>query len=141
MPAFSKSHTHPMWAHLAVGILLAIAAAVWGVQHDVWNSTKLDMFGLTAHGKATLVPNREVAEYDCEFMTMTGQVIQGRLSHSSEPSVFVYLRNNPQVFKVKGSGRGAQVVVGILLILAGWQVRSEERRVGKEGRSRWSPYH
>src|SRR2546428_8017316 len=24
---------------------------------------------------------------------------------------------------------------------AGVQVRSEERRVGKEGRSRWSPYH
>src|SRR5258707_2829673 len=23
----------------------------------------------------------------------------------------------------------------------GWQVRSEERRVGKECRSRWSPYH
>src|SRR2546427_10865181 len=22
-----------------------------------------------------------------------------------------------------------------------WQGRSEERRVGKEGRSRWSPYH
>src|SRR3712207_8796193 len=24
---------------------------------------------------------------------------------------------------------------------AGWQVRSEERRVGKECRSRWPPYH
>ena len=23
----------------------------------------------------------------------------------------------------------------------GWEVRSEERRVGKECRSRWSPYH
>ena len=23
----------------------------------------------------------------------------------------------------------------------GWQERSEERRVGKECRSRWSPYH
>ena len=23
----------------------------------------------------------------------------------------------------------------------GWQMRSEERRVGKECRSRWSPYH
>ena len=22
-----------------------------------------------------------------------------------------------------------------------WQIRSEERRVGKECRSRWSPYH
>src|SRR3989441_1192471 len=24
---------------------------------------------------------------------------------------------------------------------AGWGARSEERRVGKEGRSRWAPYH
>src|SRR3989454_11692888 len=23
----------------------------------------------------------------------------------------------------------------------GWEIRSEERRVGEEGRSRWSPYH
>src|SRR5258707_473866 len=25
--------------------------------------------------------------------------------------------------------------------ISGWFSRSEERRVGKEGRSRWSPYH
>ena len=29
-------------------------------------------------------------------------------------------------------------VAGVLLLLV---VRSEERRVGNEGRSRWSPYH
>ena len=27
------------------------------------------------------------------------------------------------------------------IIVCGWNSRSEERRVGKEGRSRWSPYH
>ena len=31
------------------------------------------------------------------------------------------------------------VVIAILAILAA--IRSEERRVGKECRSRWSPYH
>ena len=28
-----------------------------------------------------------------------------------------------------------------ILPLPGWLMRSEERRVGKECRSRWSPYH
>src|SRR5258708_15376691 len=51
----------------------------------------------------------------------------------------------------KGPGLGCfrfqLVVLVILLILtpigvnAGWPDRSEERRVGKECRSRWSPYH
>ena len=30
--------------------------------------------------------------------------------------------------------------IGVVLIFSVW-VRSEERRVGKECRSRWSPYH
>src|SRR2546422_8025517 len=29
----------------------------------------------------------------------------------------------------------------IVVLMGGWRVRSEERRVGKECRSRWSPYH
>ena len=28
-----------------------------------------------------------------------------------------------------------------LIVRGGWAERSEERRVGKECRSRWSPYH
>ena len=32
-------------------------------------------------------------------------------------------------------------VTCIQRILAEWEARSEERRVGKECRSRWSPYH
>ena len=31
--------------------------------------------------------------------------------------------------------------VPVLVVLEGWGTRSEERRVGKECRSRWSPYH
>src|SRR3989449_3206413 len=41
-------------------------------------------------------------------------------------------------------GRDHQVLLGRLFGLAGHplaEVRSEERRVGKECRSRWSPYH
>ena len=33
------------------------------------------------------------------------------------------------------------LIVGSLLALARTYCRSEERRVGKECRSRWSPYH
>src|SRR5256885_8551449 len=36
------------------------------------------------------------------------------------------------------AGVGAAIVAAPLLL---WLVRSEERRVGKEGRSRWAPYH
>src|SRR6218665_2886707 len=53
------------------------------------------------------------------------------------------------VTEVKGFGsqkghtelyRGAEYVVDFLPKVK-VEVRSEERRVGKEGRSRWSPYH
>ena len=33
------------------------------------------------------------------------------------------------------------LIVGISLFQQGSKIRSEERRVGKECRSRWSPYH
>ena len=33
------------------------------------------------------------------------------------------------------------VVGGALIVVTVWHRRSEERRVGKECRSRWSPYH
>src|SRR5258705_728848 len=48
------------------------------------------------------------------------------------------------------TGRGTPVRGGLpsghaAIAFAGWAavlfIRSEERRVGKEGRSRWSPYH
>ena len=37
--------------------------------------------------------------------------------------------------------KGKKAEIGIAGILAGKEDRSEERRVGKECRSRWSPYH
>src|SRR2546430_1501496 len=38
-------------------------------------------------------------------------------------------------------GREPPQVYGSTQIELAWTVRSEERRVGKECRSRWSPYH
>src|SRR3712207_8236232 len=57
----------------------------------------------------------------------------------------------PTGFGMRVFGRGAGVVFGILKRVTGidllqdlstfFRARSEERRVGKECRSRWSPYH
>lgn len=117
----------PAWSHLVVGILLAVAAGVWGTQYNVLTSIKLDLFGLTAHGKSSLIPNREIAEYTCEFTTGTGAVIRGRVGswapkRGISPEVFVYLPDSPDVYKIKGSGRGTQVTVLVFLILSLWQI-------------------
>src|SRR3990167_2619636 len=39
------------------------------------------------------------------------------------------------------SGFGISIISTSQGIMTGAEARSEERRVGKEGRSRWAPYH
>src|SRR2546430_17078383 len=39
------------------------------------------------------------------------------------------------------AGRTKRITLGTAVIVLPWHDRSEERRVGKECRSRWSPYH
>ena len=49
-----------------------------------------------------------------------------------------------QVAETGGVGKAEKPVTGIVdagLVFFLGQLRSEERRVGKECRSRWSPYH
>src|SRR3989449_5928486 len=62
------------------------------------------------------------------------------------PSVEVVVEVVPGVVVVVGAGVVLEVVVGAPAIVVevvddAGVVRSEERRVGKECRSRWSPYH
>ena len=45
------------------------------------------------------------------------------------------------VFYVQGKGEGSRASRLVDVDVVGGEVRSEERRVGKECRSRWSPYH
>ena len=45
------------------------------------------------------------------------------------------------VIAMVGVGAGAQARVAEQIQSLGSNLRSEERRVGKECRSRWSPYH
>src|SRR5256885_16029951 len=60
---------------------------------------------------------------------------QGRLVTNLDQANFaVYEDNNPQV--ITHFSRETNVPLKLVLL-----IRSEERRVGKECRSRWSPYH
>ena len=48
----------------------------------------------------------------------------------------------PQLERLPGATRELEVKIFIdLASFFSWSLRSEERRVGKECRSRWSPYH
>lgn len=112
------------WRHFLVGVLLIGAAITWGVQFRTLEITKLDLLGITVPGEASLIPNREIAEYDCTFTTRTGEIIHGRKLRGPKPSAFVYLPENPRVFKVKGEGRGTQLGLVIFSLLGIWQIVS-----------------
>ena len=49
-----------------------------------------------------------------------------------------YVENRGAAFGTMMGGRWFFVALTVIVVVAG---RSEERRVGKECRSRWSPYH
>ena len=52
-------------------------------------------------------------------------------------TVFLYISSS----RVLPKYRQAIVISGTVTLIALYHYRSEERRVGKECRSRWSPYH
>src|SRR2546430_14985870 len=60
-----------------------------------------------------------------------------------EPSVALEGGEMDGVLRFAAAGLGIAVVPSLVIDPAGplRAVRSEERRVGEEGRSRWSPYH
>jgi len=106
------------WPHFAVTAILAIAAACVFVRFDVWTSTKLDIVGATAHGSSEWIRDYTVRY---EFTTEEGQTIAALRSHAPEADTFVYLRDRPHVFKVKGTGRGPQIGFLLLVALCVWQ--------------------
>ncbi len=116
------------WSHLAVATLLACAAVSVFIAFDVWTSTKLDLVGATAHGSTEWIRDY-TARY--EFTTETGQVISAIRSHVPDGNTFRYLQDNPHVFKVKGSGRRAQVGFVLLLGLALWQFGAGTKLLGR----------
>ena len=70
------------------------------------------------------------------FLTRETRIHQVNLERDADFRVaLVY----PNTYQVGMSNLGYQVVYRMISEIKG--VRSEERRVGKECRSRWSPYH
>ena len=57
------------------------------------------------------------------------------------PAAFVVENVKLDGYRLTFCGRGKGSGVATILPEEGSRVRSEERRVGKECRSRWSPYH
>ena len=55
--------------------------------------------------------------------------------------VFVFERDAQRRWLLKGRGLEGCFVSALTRLENGALIRSEERRVGKECRSRWSPYH
>ena len=66
---------------------------------------------------------------------MYGHRIKHSLLHTT--SFGVKQTDVPRLRQVSFSGTGVHLPAKVIQLLA----RSEERRVGKECRSRWSPYH
>src|SRR5258705_8458699 len=58
-----------------------------------------------------------------------------------ESSMITYSLTNNRPSNASGSCRPARIRWGSDGNEGGYSIRSEERRVGKECRSRWSPYH
>jgi|GEM_PF-3880485 len=106
------------WPHFAVAAILAIAAGSVLIGFDVWASTKLDLIGATAHGSSEWIRDYTVRY---EFTTEERQTIAALRTNSPEANTFVYLRNRPHVFKVKGTGRGPQIGFLLLVALCVWQ--------------------
>src|SRR5438477_1893662 len=64
--------------------------------------------------------------------------ILGPLMEENLRRAMLLSRGDPMTFIYKPISAGFIIAATILLIVVA--LRSEERRVGKEGRSRWSPY-
>src|SRR2546427_8627742 len=91
------------------------------------------------------------AEDGIRDLTVTGvQTCALPISMPGQPPSDRFKTEMPQIPGVAGAGArraaanpATKLVIGVLalLLVVFLGVRSEERRVGKECRSRWSPYH
>ena len=73
-----------------------------------------------------------------EVIRDTGTQLHCRCPFCADRKAHMNVKIRDNVFRCNRCGKGG----GILHLYAEFcEVRSEERRVGKECRSRWSPYH
>ena len=115
----------PAWSTAAVGIV----ALIFGATAIGWNGVQLAEVARHApQGAAGAVTGAS------GFITFSG-VVAG-------PPIFALLAASTGSYRV-GFGVFAAMsgISGLALLMPRRPTRSEERRVGKECRSRWSPYH
>ena len=111
-------------------ILMILAMATWGLS---WTNAKV----LSDYGPSSVVAFwrfffSSIAMIPVLWLTGNDfRVTRQGMKYIFPGAVFISLYN---IFFFVGTDRGSASVGGII-------VRSEERRVGKECRSRWSPYH
>ena len=126
---------------LAFGSVAALAA----VAMPAFAQDADDENGESARMDTVEVTGSRIKRTDAEGSVPVTVIDRQQLELSGDVSVADYLRNT--TFNSFGSfrpqsGSSAQSFAEVSLRgLGGARTRSEERRVGKECRSRWSPYH
>src|SRR2546426_2675395 len=117
-----------------MNMLMALAVSI-GVLIALW----VKFGAMVAPGLAIAVPAGIIA-WAC-FYAAGGktQGLQKAIASNVSGVVWVLLAN--LVIGAAGLQSVAWIVIGVVAFCIVMQSRSEERRVGKECRSRWSPYH
>ena len=90
---------------------------------------------IASSGELTNHESKEMVNYP--VFLKKGATVSGRVTSNGEPvpGAKVWVMNGDNKRQVTADDDGRYTLRGIKLL------RSEERRVGKECRSRWSPYH
>ena len=115
--------------------------ALNGVDITVYEGDIFGVIGLSGAGKSTLVRclNR-LEEPDEGTIVINGQDIR----KLGKAELNIARRNIGMIFQQFNLLSQSSVISNVCfpMEISGWsRARSEERRVGKECRSRWSPYH
>jgi len=123
-------------------VVYALAAPIVGLAFDRVGPRLLMPLGAALVGLGLMLSSISKSLFDLYFsygvVTALGQGALGFVGHNALISFwFVKRRATAIGIASMGQGLGALVMVPATQIL----IRSEERRVGKECRSRWSPYH
>src|SRR3712207_9073674 len=82
----------------------------------------------------------DIADSDDYFQYHGGMVATVRALTGSDPKAYVGDSTSPDAVRTRTLQEETNRVFRARVVNPRW-IRSEERRVGKECRSRWSPYH